>query len=67
MSKRNRRVQRNQLQMWLGFLGFFAAIAVLSVVGSLVMGYPLEPLGVIVMIGLIVGFVLLLRRYRSLD
>lgn len=53
--------------MWLGFLGFFAAIAVLSVVGSLVMGYPLEPLGVIVMIGLIVGFVLLLRRYRSLD
>lgn len=66
MNKRNRHVQRNQLQMWLGFLGFFAAIAVLSVIGSVVMGYPLQPLGVLVMIGLIVGFLLLLRKYRSL-
>lgn len=67
MNKRNRSVQRNQLQMWLGFIGFFAVVSVLSVVGSAAMGYALQPLGVIVMIGLLVAFVLLLRRYRSLD
>lgn len=66
MNNRNRGVQRNQLQMWLGFVGFFAVIAVLSVAGSLFMGFPLEPFGVIVMIGLIVAFFLLRRRYRSL-
>lgn len=67
MAKRNRGVQRNQLQMWLGFVGFFGAISILSVVGSAALGYALQPLGVIVMVLLIVAFVLLLRRYRSLE
>lgn len=62
----NESVRRNQLQMWLGFVGFFAAMAVISVVVTFMLGRVLDPLGTIVAAALIVIFVLLLRRYRAL-
>lgn len=62
---RNRRVQNSQLQMWLGFVGFFAGMAVLSVAVTVVMRRPLDPIGLVVAVVLVVVFLLMLRRYRS--
>ena len=62
----NESVRRNQLQMWLGFVGFFAVMAVISVVVTFLLGRVIDPLGAIVAAVLAVIFFVLLRRYRSL-
>ncbi|SJM49512.1 hypothetical protein [Gulosibacter sp. 10] len=61
---RNRGVRRNQLEMWLGFVGFFAAMAVLSVLVALVTGRPVDPAAVLLAAGLLVTLLLLWLRYR---
>ena len=62
---RNKRVVNSQLQMWLGFTGFFAFMALVSVGATVIMRRPLDPLGLIVAIALVVAFLLLLRKYRA--
>lgn len=62
---RNRRVENSQLQMWLGFTGFFAFMALVSVGATAIMRRPLDPLGLLVAIVLVAAFFLLLRRYRA--
>jgi len=61
---RNKQVDRNQLQLWLGFVSFFAFMAVFSVVACAVMRIPLDPLRVAAPIVLLIVLGLLYRRYR---
>lgn len=62
----NESVRRNQLQLWLGFVGFFGVMSVFSIVGTLIMGRLPNLLGLAVAVALIVTFFVLLRRYRAL-
>ena len=62
----NESVRRNQLQMWLGFVGFFAVMAIISVVVTFFLGRVIDPVGLIVAVVLAVIFFVLLRRFRAL-
>ena len=60
---RNRRVGRAQLEMWLGFLGFFALMAVVNVIGTFVVGgSPVLP--VLVAVALLGAFAWVFARWR---
>lgn len=60
---RNRRVVRAQLEMWLGFVGFFAVMAIANLVGVFVLGGdPLLP--IVVFVALVGAFVWLLALWR---
>lgn len=60
---RNRHVQRAQLEMWLGFVGFFAVMGIVNLVGTfIVRGSPALP--VVVAVVLLAGFIALFMAWR---
>lgn len=50
--------------MWLGFVAFFAGMAVLSVVVTLCRGIPLDPVGVVATLVLLAVLGVLYTAYR---
>ena len=64
---RNRRVQRAQLEMWLGFVGFFAFMSLVNLVGVFALGGgSLLPIVVaLVLVGAFVWLFVLWRRDRE--